>query len=109
MKSTSDQIELALERKEHSLKRVLENATEDWKALARRVVRTMRGREVTGEDIRLRCLELDIAPHHHNAWGALVSSLVKQGWLVPTGRWVPMRGEKSNARQTQTYLVRSDI
>lgn len=104
-----DQMELSLERKSSALNRVWENTTEDWQVLARRVVRTMRGQDVTGEDIRLRCAELEILPHHHNAWGALVSKLVKNGWLIPTGRWVPMRGEKSHARQTQVYLVRSDV
>ena len=100
------QLALALENKRANLGKVLDNAGYNWQTLARLVVRTMDGKEVTGEDIRIRCLELSIEPHHHNAWGAFIAMLVKEGRLIHTQRWVPMRGEKSNARQTPVYLVR---
>lgn len=99
------QLELSLENKRNNLQRVLENAGHQWQVLARLVVRTMSGQEVTGEDIRLRCLSLDIKPSHHNAWGAFIAMMVTEGKLTPTGRYVPMRSEKSNGRRTQVYLV----
>lgn len=101
----TDQMELALKARDDALAQVWDNAPEDWRVLARRVVRTMNGQRVTGEDIRLRCAELDITPHHHNAWGALIAKLVRSGWLVPTRQWVPMKGAKSHGRQTQIYIV----
>lgn len=99
------QLELSLESKRNNLQRVLENAGHQWQVLARLVVRTMANQEVTGEDIRLRCLSLDIEPHHHNAWGAFISMLVTEGRLIPTGRYVAMKSERSNARKTQVYRV----
>ena len=99
------QLQLALENKRNNLQRVLENAGHQWQVLARLVVRTMSGQEVTGEDIRLRCLSLDIQPQHHNAWGAFIAMMVAEGRLTPTGKYVPMRSEKSNARKTQVYRV----
>lgn len=99
------QLELALENKRNNLGRVLDNAGYRWQVLARLVVRTMEGQEATGEDIRLKCLSLSIEPHHHNAWGAFIAMMVSEGRLIPTGRYVPMRAEKSNGRRTQVYRV----
>lgn len=101
------QMELALDRKAEKLSQVIDNAGKHWQTLARLVVRTMNDQQVTGEDIRLKCCALDIVPHHHNAWGAFIALLVREGKLVETGRYVPMRGERSNARRTPVYLVRS--
>ena len=61
------------------------------------------GSVVTGEDIRFSCTEKKIAPHHPNAWGALISSAVKKGLIRETGRWVPMRDVRSKARRTPEY------
>jgi len=105
--SAAEQMELALGRKREQLGKVLENAGHDWRMLARLVVRTMDGKQVTGEDIRLKCCELEIIPHDPHAWGAFVNLLIKEGRLIPTNRYIPMRGEKSNARRTQIYLVRA--
>ena len=88
-----------------ALDRVFSNASEDWKARALRVVLSMRGQRVTGEDVRLACEALGIRPHHHNAWGAFISSLRRSGKLMPTGEYVNMRGAKSNARKTEVYRV----
>lgn len=101
----SAQMELALERKNVNLGKVLDNAGDKWQVLARLVVRTMDKQEVTGEDIRLKCLGLNILPHHHNAWGAFISLLVNEGRLIHTGKYVPMKADKSNARRTAVYRV----
>jgi len=101
------QLALALEAKRVNLGRVLEHAGDNWQFLARLVVRTMHGQTVTGEDIRLRCAELNINPHHANAWGAFVSLMVKEGKLIPTGKYVPMKAVKSHARKTALYKVES--
>lgn len=101
------QLSFANTLRDSSLSRVWQNAPDDYRVLARRVVRTMHGQEVTGEDIRQRCEQLDIKPHHHNAWGSLIMQLVKSGWLIPTDKYVPMQGIKSNGRKTQVYLVRA--
>jgi hypothetical protein len=108
------QLELALTAKKDAMRRVLDSAGVDWMTLARLVVRTMRGQEVTGEDIRLRCAELGIAPTHHNAWGALINQLqhLRDGtrpYLIATDKFVPMRGPKSNARLTRVYVVPRDL
>jgi hypothetical protein len=89
-----------------ALEQVYYNAPEDWKAAALNVVLSMKSQLVTGEDIRLACEARNIKPHHHNAWGAFISSLKRQGVLAPTGKWVNMRGPKSNARKTELYHVR---
>ena len=58
----------------------------------------------TGEEVRLALEAGDIRPHHHNAWGALISKCVKDGLLKPTGRYLPMRTKKSHARKTPEYV-----
>ena len=61
------------------------------------------GAVVTGEDIRRGVQRQGIEPHHHNAWGALISSAVRLGLITETGRWVPMQDKKSKARRTPEY------
>ena len=101
------QLSLGLEAKRTNLARVLEHAGYDWQMLARLVVRTMHGQFVTGEDLRLRCLELQIIPHKPNAWGAFVSLLIREGKLIPTGKRTPRKAVKSHARKTDLYRVES--
>jgi len=62
--------------------------------------------EVTGEDIRLNILERVGMPHHHNAWGALIKSALKQGVLIPTGEYRAMKTRKSHARKTPVYRIK---
>ena len=64
-----------------------------------------KGMVVTGETIRNIIEPIAGAPHHHNAWGAAITQMVRKGYLVPTGRWVPMTGPKSNARKTLEYKL----
>ncbi len=61
------------------------------------------GQTLTGEEIRFRLMQEKIAPHHHNAWGALISAAVRRGLIRETGRWVAMRSTKSKARRTPEY------
>lgn len=61
---------------------------------------------LTGEDIRRRLSERGIEPHHHNAWGALISTAVKRGILIDSGMTVRMKDERSHARKTTLYTVR---
>ena len=82
------------------------HANQDWKAKAIEHVKTMTGREVTGEDIRIDCATAGITPSSPNAWGAIVNLLVRSGVLVKTGRYRQMKDPKSHARETKTYIVR---
>jgi hypothetical protein len=88
-----------------ALDTVLDHAGQDWREQAKAVLHDMDDREVTGEDIRLACEAAGVRPHHHNAWGAFVASLVRDGLLIPTGRYVPMKAKGSHARKTQLYRL----
>lgn len=57
----------------------------------------------TGEDIRHICEAAWLIPAHHNAWGALTSSLIKRGLIRKTGNYRQMRDPRSHARMTATY------
>src|SRR5690606_16702339 len=85
------------------LARVVENAGEDWRVAAMEVFRGIPGDELTGEDIRLACEAEGVRPHHHNAWGGFVGQLVREGSLLPTDQYRPMRAKGSHARKTQVY------
>ncbi len=63
------------------------------------------GREVTGEDIRFRCEQRSLRPHHPNAWGALVNTAVRRKLLIPTDKFVSMKDKSSHARMTRVYKV----
>lgn len=112
MNTQSSQLAFALDRRDLAIAQVLDHAGDDWKTLARLVVRTFQGQTVTGEDIRLRREELNIVPHHPNAWGGFIMRLTNSRFgkpaLLHTGKYVPMRGPKSNARVTPVYLVARD-
>lgn len=89
--------------KEAALDSVRENAGR-WFDLARAEAhRSLPPFVMTGEGIRQYLTVLVGEPHHHNAWGALISTLVKDGLIVPTGRWLPMTQRSSHARRTPEY------
>ena len=96
---------LVEELKQRQLSLVLSNAGADWKREATQVVRECFpiGSEFTGEDIRLRCERKNVVPHHPNAWGGFIRSLRKKDLIEETGRWVAMKGPKSNGRRTPQY------
>jgi hypothetical protein len=81
---------------------VLENAGEEWREGVYSYIRNLPyGWKGIGEDIRLACPE---PPHHHNAWGAVISTAVRKGWLQPTGRYLKMRSTTSHARESKEYI-----
>jgi hypothetical protein len=92
--------------RDEALRRVFDNAPEDWRIGAMKVVERLKGEKVTGEAIRLACEEKGIKPHHPNAWGAFIAWLKRSSVLKPTGVYVNMVGPKSNARKTEVYIVR---
>jgi len=80
---------------------VYAHTSEQWKQYVEQVIAALpTGTLVTGEDIRLKC---ELQPHHHNAWGAIISLHVRKGILQPTGMYTKMRSRKSHARTTQIY------
>lgn len=90
------------EEREEAMRVVLENAGDDWRTAAHAVVCCMAGEEVSGEDIRLRCLRYGIKPHHPNAWGAFISGLSRRGLLRKTGRYVM---SQENGSEIRVYEV----
>jgi len=95
----------AKEAKTNALQRVADNSW-PWidRAKNRMLVLSSR-REWTGEDIRLAIEEQIGKPHHHNAWGALISSAIRDKLIIPTGKYVAMRTVKSHARKTPVYRI----
>ena len=64
----------------------------------------LNGQEVTGEDIRVACVEHGIVPHHHNAWGAAIRPMIGT-ILMPTNKRKKAQTSKSHARVVEIYLV----
>lgn len=60
-------------------------------------------RGFTGEEIREEMQLRGLNPSHHNAWGALISVLVKRGIITRTGERRKMRDPQSHARLTDVY------
>lgn len=69
------------------------------------LLRLMPVGQLTGEDIRIKIEAAIGAPHHHNAWGAVIAQGIKRGILVHTGKMAHMRTKRSHARRTPTYTV----
>jgi hypothetical protein len=69
------------------------------------VVRGLGGMHVTGEDIRRICTDRGVTPHHSNAWGGVISGLVRVGQLRATGEYRQMADTRSHARETKVYEV----
>lgn len=96
-------LEEAIRRRDAGIKQV-QRGSVDWSYQAKVCVQALpQHSEWTGEDIRLHVTKQVGPPHHHNAWGALVRSLVTSGVLVATGEWRRMQTPKSHARQTPVY------
>jgi len=94
------------DERDEALRRVRDNAGLSWQVQATNLLmRQQAGLELTGEDLRMACLDVEIVPHHHNAWGGLISALVREGILVPTGRYRKMRAPGSHARETKIYRL----
>lgn len=59
--------------------------------------------EYIGEDVRRACNAAGLFPHHPNAWGSLIRTAIKRGYLTPTGDLDPMKFVKSHARKSMVY------
>jgi len=61
--------------------------------------------EATGEDIRMWLGERGLTePDHHNAWGGLIRWAISQELIEATGKYLPMKAEKSHGRKTPVYI-----
>ena len=67
------------------------------------------GTELTGEDVRLKCVAAGLRYHHPNVHGSLIKRAVDRGLLRPTGRWVQPKAKPSHASKIQVHRVRSII
>jgi hypothetical protein len=89
----------------HFMDQVLANAPEDFREhVVRFVVSIPTGTLCTGESIRLACIAQGIVPHHHNAWGGVISRCVRAGLLTETGRFPRMKSLSSHARRNPEYV-----
>lgn len=61
-------------------------------------------KEFTGETIRFYLSPRIGEPTHPNAWGALISNLVKRGLIKHTGAYVTPKDKSSHARQIKQYV-----
>lgn len=90
------------EARDEGLEQV-EEAAGAWMSMATAAVEALpAGWEGTGEDIRIMSAGMP-PPHHHNAWGAMINTCVRKGWLVWTGEIRNMRSVRSHARATKVY------
>jgi len=97
-------LDTAEDRRDKALAQVEDNAGPTWTELAHEEVRKLDPRRCwTGEQIRLHIEDICGKPHHHNAWGAIISSAVKADVLQATGEWRKMQTPKSHARKTPVY------
>lgn len=90
-----------------ALERVAENSG-TWFELARAAAPRAVGRippPFRGEDLRDALTVTLGPPHNPHVWGCLVRALVRDGVLVPTGRWIQMRSKGSHARRTPQYVA----
>jgi hypothetical protein len=65
-----------------------------------------RDKRIIGEDIRVALAAKGLEPpKHHNAWGALISHLVRTKRLSETGFIRKMKDPQSHARRSPEYFV----
>ncbi len=93
---------IAMALRDQALDQVAENS-QPWMERAIGFVSHMPVHGMTGEEIR-RIVSICIGePHHHNAWGALISTAIKRKHFWPTGEYRKMTSKKSHARRTPVY------
>jgi hypothetical protein len=89
-----------LEGKDRALEGVMKPNVK-WRADALAKLKALPvGWKGTGEDIRK---VVGVEPHHHNAWGSLVSAALKDELIYPNGDRVAMKAKTSHGRQTPVY------
>lgn len=64
------------------------------------------GMLITGEEIRLRCLNSGLRYHHPNVNGSLISCAIRNGLLLPTGSRKKMEVPHNHSRTNPIYRVR---
>ena len=96
---------LAEQLKDEGLSAAL-SGQEAWAARVKAYVYThLRGREVTGEEIRLSASYECGHPRHSNAWGAITNALYREGWLEDTGHMRRPVSPRSHARRIKVWRV----
>jgi hypothetical protein len=72
-----------------------------WMIQALAMIRDTAFADMIGEELRftLRALGLP-KPRHHNAWGALINTALRRGYIVKTGAYSQMSSSRSHARST---------
>ena len=88
--------------------RVLDRAGEFHAQAVAVIRRRLAGTEVLAEEFRRACEQEGVTPHHHNAWGALTSWLVRHGVIEETGRLAKSRDPRSHARRQPVWRVVQD-
>ena len=87
--------------------RVLERAATFHADAVAVICRRLAGTEVLAEEFRRVCSEEGVAPHHHNAWGALTAVLVRRGVIEETGRLGKSQDPRSHARRQPVWRVKA--
>jgi hypothetical protein len=92
----------ARENRDKAIASVSNNAGNEWMVKALDVISSLKG-EATGESIRILVEPRIGKPHHHNAWGAVVRTAIKRGFITFANRYEQMKTSKSHARRTPVY------
>lgn len=92
------------QERNRALIQVTQNAGPEFMASGLAAIASLKGQEMTGEEIREILLQRGIIPHHFNAWGALIMTAVRQGKLVSSGKLAKSRNKTSHARKAMVYL-----
>ena len=96
----------AKEARDRALKRVANN-NQGWLASALDFCEntpSLRSlKEFTGEELRIVIAPHVGHPRSPHAWGLVARYLMERGVIVPTGKWIHMRTEKSHSRKTPSY------
>jgi len=96
--------------RDHALDAVLNNTPVGWKEQVREFVKSLPVMKLRAEEIRLMCIKRGLVPHHHNAWGGMTTSLVKDGYLEPIPDcYEAMQAKGSHARKTQVYQTKPPV
>ncbi len=95
----------ALQQRDAALESVAKTTCEQWRSEAMALVRKeiKDGETFTAEDIRLLCESGGLVPHHRNAWRAFTKFILRRGYMIETGDWVPMVSKRSKGRRTPQY------
>ena len=89
-----------------ALKRVADNGG-DWREQALLRIVLIESFEGMGEDLKIILRRGGLPePHHVNAWGDVIKEAIKQGVLIPTGKWAHSKLPLSHARQNPVYRRR---